>query len=213
MAFHDATMCFQTWLSCATCHPEGRADGLNWDLLNDGTGNPKNTKSLVWSHQTPPAMSLGVRPSMDMATEKGFHFIQFHVAGTQTVQDVRDYLHTLEPERSPHLVNGTLSPLAKRGREVFERADVGCSRCHSPPLFTDLKMYDVGTAGELDREEKEFDNPTCIEMWRTPPYLHEGSAPTLMHLLTTLNPGDHHGKTSALSQPDREALVAYLLSL
>ena len=33
---HDTTA------SCATCHPDGRSDGLNWDLLNDGIGNPKN---------------------------------------------------------------------------------------------------------------------------------------------------------------------------
>jgi len=42
--FHDGTRCFQNWLSCATCHPDGRVDGLNWDLLNDGLGNPKNAK-------------------------------------------------------------------------------------------------------------------------------------------------------------------------
>ncbi len=45
--FHDATICHQSWQSCASCHPDGRLDGLNWDLLNDGPGNPKNTKSLV----------------------------------------------------------------------------------------------------------------------------------------------------------------------
>ena len=41
--FRDARLCFQQWLSCATCHPDGRTDGLNWDLLNDGLGNPKDT--------------------------------------------------------------------------------------------------------------------------------------------------------------------------
>jgi hypothetical protein len=59
--FHDATIAHQSWQSCASCHPEGRMDGLNWDLLNDGIGNPKNTKSLVLSHRTPPAMSTGIR--------------------------------------------------------------------------------------------------------------------------------------------------------
>jgi DNA-binding beta-propeller fold protein YncE len=212
-AFHDATLCFQTWLSCATCHPEGRADGLNWDLLNDGSGNPKNTKSLVGSHKTPPSMWLGVRANMDMATEKGFHFIQFNVAGEETVQDVREYLRTLEPEKSPYLVNGKLSPKARKGRKVFENPEVGCANCHQSELFTDLKMYNVGTAGELDRDQTHFDNPTCLETWATPPYLHDGSASTVMDLLTTLNKGDRHGKTSQLSQEDREALVEYLLSL
>ena len=45
MLFNDAQLCFQGWQSCASCHPaDARADGLNWDLLNDGIGNPKNVK-------------------------------------------------------------------------------------------------------------------------------------------------------------------------
>ena len=47
MLFQDASCCFQKWQSCATCHPDARADGINWDLLNDGMGNPKQTKSLL----------------------------------------------------------------------------------------------------------------------------------------------------------------------
>jgi len=45
MLFNDALLCFQGWQSCTSCHPsDARADALNWDLLNDGLGNPKNTK-------------------------------------------------------------------------------------------------------------------------------------------------------------------------
>lgn len=61
--FHDVRTCFRGWQSCASCHPEGAADALNWDLLNDGEGNPKNTKGLLWSHRTPPAMVSGVHPA------------------------------------------------------------------------------------------------------------------------------------------------------
>ena len=45
--FNDGTVCHEHWQSCASCHPDGRGDGLSWDLLNDGAGNPKNTKSNV----------------------------------------------------------------------------------------------------------------------------------------------------------------------
>ncbi|MEE9368356.1 MAG: hypothetical protein V3V05_05780 [Pontiella sp.] len=48
--FNDAALCFQNWLSCATCHPDARTDGLNWDLLNDGIGSPKNAKSMLLIH-------------------------------------------------------------------------------------------------------------------------------------------------------------------
>ncbi|WP_242855560.1 RICIN domain-containing protein [Ruminiclostridium josui] len=59
--FHDASTTTQKWLSCASCHPDGRADGLNWDMPNDGIGNTKNTKSMLYVFDTPPAMWRGVR--------------------------------------------------------------------------------------------------------------------------------------------------------
>ena len=59
MNFHDADICFQQWQSCASCHPDARIDGLNWDLLNDDIGTPKNVKSMLLTYKTPPAMSAG----------------------------------------------------------------------------------------------------------------------------------------------------------
>ena len=32
--FHDASDCFERWQSCASCHPDARADGLNWDRVH-----------------------------------------------------------------------------------------------------------------------------------------------------------------------------------
>ena len=211
-AYHSADLCFQRWLSCASCHPDGRADGLNWDLLNDGIGNPKNTRSHVWSYKTPPVMWHGVRDSMETATKAGFMFIQFRIADETVMQDVQAYLRSLEPEKSPYLVNGKLSRRAKKGKKVFENAKVECAQCHPAPLFTDMKMHDVGTRHELDKSA-DFDTPTLVEMWRSGPYLHDGSAATMMDVLTTRNKDDRHGKTSALSKEDLEALVEYLLSL
>jgi DNA-binding beta-propeller fold protein YncE len=213
MIFHDGTYSFQKWLSCATCHPGGRADGLNWDLLNDGIGNPKNTKSLVWSDRTPPVMAMGVRASADIATEKGFQFIQFVKLPQADMDAVKAHLKSMEPEPSPFLVEGKLSPGAVKGKALFEDATVGCARCHPAPLYTDLKTHDVGTAHAQDGGVKGFDNPTLIELWRTAPYLHDGSARTLRDVITEHNKGDKHGKTSHLSAEQIDALVEYMLSL
>ena len=210
--FHDARHCFQHWLSCSTCHPDGRADGMNWDLVNDGLGNPKNARSLLWSHKTPPVMSLGVRESMEAAAEKGFQFIQFREIDPGDLKAVQAYLRSLEPEASPWLVAGRLSEKALRGKRLFEDAKVGCAKCHAAPLFTSLETHDVGTQHELDRTGR-FDTPTCIELWRTGPYLHDGSAVTLKDVLSVMNPDDKHGKTSHLSKNEIDALVEYLLSL
>jgi cytochrome c peroxidase len=118
----------------------------------------------------------------------------------------------MEPEPSPHLVGGRLSEKALRGKKIFEDAETGCSACHPAPLFTSLKTHDVGTKSALDRAA-DFDTPTCVELWRTGPYLHDGSAVTLREVVTTKNPQDKHGKTSHLSEDEIDALVQYLLSL
>jgi len=45
--FNDARMCFQQWQSCATCHPDGRTDGLEWAFPNaEGLGRPEMTCDL-----------------------------------------------------------------------------------------------------------------------------------------------------------------------
>jgi len=211
--FHDATLCFQHWLSCATCHPNGaRVDGMNWDLLNDGIGNPKNLKSLLLADRTPPMMWRGVREDMHHAVEKGF-FMLLRVPQEGEVEAVEAYLRSLRPQPSPYLEpGGGLSVAARRGEELFLSARTACAVCHPGPLFTDLLRHDVGTRGELDRVD-EFDTPTLIELYRTAPYLHDGRAATLREVLLDENRGDRHGFTAELTEEQLADLVAYLLSL
>jgi mono/diheme cytochrome c family protein len=205
--FHDARRCVDHWLSCATCHPEGRADGLNWDLFNDGAGNPKNTRSLLLSHRTPPAMALGVRPDMESASRAGFESILFRNASEADLRAVEAYLRSLEPVSSPRRAGA-----AERGRAIFESPEAGCASCHPAPLFTDLALHDVGTRGVFPWEDR-FDTPTLIELWRTAPYLHHGKAATLRDVFTRFNAGDRHGETSHLTAPELDALLEYLESL
>src|ERR1019366_6746690 len=101
-----------------------------------------------------------------------------------------------------------LSAAAERGKAVFERA--GCVECHPPPLFTDLRQYDVGTRRAFERPTDRFDTPTLAELWRTAPYLHDGSAATVCDVLTTRNQRDRHGKTSTLTGEELGDLCAYL---
>ena len=211
--FHDATICHQGWQSCASCHPDGRVDGLNWDLLNDGPGNPKNTKSLILCSQTPPAMSLGIRETAEQAVRSGLRHILFAKRPETEAVAIDAYLRSLQPTPSPRLVNGNLTRSALRGKALFESARTACSTCHPPGLFTDLRSYDVGTRGPYDKASDRFDTPTLVELWRTAPYLHDGSASTIREVLTTCNRHDKHGRTSSLSRRQIEDLCAYLLSL
>lgn len=211
MLFHDANICFQHWQSCASCHPgEARVDGLNWDLINDGIGNPKNAKSMLLSHKTPPAMISGIRDSAEIAVRAGIKYILFAERPDEEAQAIDAYLQTLKPAISPHRVEGELSEAAQRGQLVFEKA--GCSSCHSGPYYTDLQSYDVGTGTGMEKGLR-MDTPTLIESWRTGPYLHDGRAATMEEVFTQYNPDDIHGATSQLSLEEIHDLVEFVLSL
>jgi len=207
--FNDAALCFQMWQSCASCHPDARADALNWDLLNDGLGNPKNTKSMLLAHRTPPAMISGIRPSAEVAVRAGIRFIQFAIRPEEDAVAIDEYLKSLTPVPSPHLENGKRSAAAERGEQVFESA--GCAACHPGDLGTDLKKHDVGI-GPDQRGTKEFDTPTLVEVWRTAPYLFDGRAVAILEMLTKFNPKDTHGATSKLSKQQIDDLAEYILS-
>jgi cytochrome c peroxidase len=150
---------------------------------------------------------------MEAAAQAGFRHILFYEPDPDDLKAVQEYIRSLEPEPSPYLKpNGGLSGAARRGKALFDNPKVGCATCHPAPLYTDLKLHDVATSGELDRT-REFDTPTLVELWATGPYLHDGSATTLREVLTTSNKDDKHGATSHLSKKEIDALVAYLLSL
>ena len=205
--FNDATYCFQAWQSCNGCHPgDARTDGLNWDLLNDGMGNPKNCKSMLGSHETAPAMISGIRPDAETAVRAGFRHIQFVQIEDEHALAVDAYLKSLEAVPSPYLVDGKLSAKAEKGKEVFEQ--VGCKNCHHGPWFTEQKLHEIGTQGEFDHQNK-WDTPTLVETWRTAPYLHDGRAATMKDVFTQ----EKHGLRKNLSEEQIDQLVEYVLSL
>ncbi len=217
MFFHDATLCFQMWQSCASCHPiDGRPHPLNWDLLNDGIGNPKNTRSLLLSHETPPVMITGVRDKAETAVRAGIRYIQFAVRPEEDARVIDEYLRSLTPLPSPHMVKSRwtgkikLSKDARKGKKTFKKAK--CFQCHAGPYYTDKRKYDVGTAN-ANEESKAFDTPSLIEVWRTAPYLNDGRAATMKDVLTTFNENGKHGKTSGLSEEEIQQLAEYVLSL
>lgn len=204
MYFHDASLCFQSWQSCASCHPnEARMDGLNWDQKNDGFGNPKNTKSLLLSHETPPSMITGIRKDAEAAVRAGYKYI-FFAAENETITHAMDvWLKSLTPLQSPYLVDGELSDAAQKGKILF---DAHCASCHSGPYYTDMKQYKIDWAIGPDKEVK-MDVPTLRETWRTAPYLYDGRAYTMREVL------DIHGPATKVSDNELNDLAEYVLSL
>lgn len=214
LLFNDASICFQGWQSCSSCHShDARVDGMNWDNLNDGIGNPKSAKSLLNAHRSPPSMWLGVRADAFVSVRAGIRNSMFTVQPPEVADALDAYLQSLKPIPSPHLVSGKLSPAALRGQELFLSDAVGCADCHNGELYTDQKFHAVGTIGKFDQPANRFDTPSLIEVWRSGPYLHDGRAATLRDVLTTCNQEDKHGATSQLKPEQIQDLVEFVLSL
>jgi YVTN family beta-propeller protein len=145
------------------------------------------------------------------------------------LDDLAAYVSSLnEPARSPfRQTDGTLTETALRGKVLFLSPALQCASCHIPPRFTDSVVtlnptnfirHDVGTltpasgsrlGGSLDG----LDTPSLLGVWSSAPYLHDGSAATLLDVLTTKNVADQHGITSMLTTNQLADLIAYLLSL
>jgi cytochrome c peroxidase len=222
--------CFQTWQSCATCHPDGRDDALYWDLPNDGVNNTKNTKSLLMATLTPPAMWRGVRPGAMAAIQAGFRHIEFAEPQSNAAEQVEAYLRdmravpspdldarTLEPPRTnsascakchvPGVPRGTLTDAARRGTALFE-GRAGCAACHPHPTFTTGKQADPGLGTSV-----QYDIPSLVEVWRTAPYMYSGEAITLRAAVIDHNFLQRRGRTRELTEQEVEDLLAYVRSL
>ena len=204
--FNDAKYCFQNWQSCNGCHPgDGRTDGLNWDNLNDGIGNPKNCKSMLYAHATAPSMISGIRENAEKAVRAGYKYIQFNEVSEDIARCVDEYLKSLRPVPSPYLIDGKLSEKAKAGKIVFHKYK--CDDCHNGPYHTDCKTYIIGEDVEF---EKGWDTPTLTEVWRTAPYLFDGRAATMNEVFSV----HRHGlKNKKISAKEIEDLVEYVNSL
>lgn len=90
--------------------------------------------------------------------------------------------------RSPYRnADGTMTAAGLAGETVFN--DLNCMSCHSGTGLTDSTLgaetlHDVGTlrttSGQrLGAALNGIDTPTILGVWNTPPYFHDGSAPTL----------------------------------
>ncbi|MDI3285443.1 hypothetical protein [Polyangium sp. 15x6] len=129
--------------------------------------------------------------------------------------------------KSPYRSNDPAALASRqKGKDIFFSVEAGCSTCHAPPHFTvsalvadkSYVLHDVGTLGpgsgsRLGGPLPGLDTPTLRGLWKSAPYLHDGSAPTLRAVLRDRNATDQHGKTSHLDDADLDDLERYLLTI
>ncbi len=229
------------WIACSSCHPDGHSDGRVWhnpEGLRKTTAlfGLAHTHPLHWSADRDEVQDFEytIRGRLMQGSglargaikrKDGFHPTELEedLSGRSADLDaLAIYSNSFEYTLSPHIPSpGKLSTQAQRGKELFFSKEVGCAACHRGSYYTDstlqkpYRLHDVGT-GREDRSEKmgtKYDTPTLLGVYRTPPYLHDGSAATLRDVLTTCNKQDKHGKTSHLHGNQIDDLVEFLSSL
>ncbi len=229
------------WVACSSCHPDGLHDGRVWqnpEGLRKTTAfvGMAHTHPLHWSGDRDEVQDFEytIRSKLmqgagflkgQMKSKVGFHKVELEEktgGRNKDLDAIAIYCNSLDYPLSPHIAApGKLTPAAQRGKEVFARKEVGCATCHSGPYYTDSRLekpfnlHDIGTGGS-DKSEKmgtRYDTPTLLGIYRSAPYLHDGSAKTLLDVVTTQNKDDKHGKTSHLTKNEVADLVEFLKSL
>ncbi len=239
----DARMNLNGYLSCASCHVDGGSDERVWDFTDRGEGfrNTISLHGRRGTGHGRVHWSANFDEIQDFEHDirgafrgRGFMSDAEFNSGTrnQSLGDpkaglsreldaIAAYVASLvEVPPSPHRnSDGSLTADGEAGKTIFE--SLQCASCHAGNDFTDSPLdtlHDVGTikstsGSRLGQPITGLDTPTLKGVWATAPYLHDGSAPALMDVLTTLNPFDQHGATSQLNQAELQQLVAYLLQI
>lgn len=144
--------------------------------------------------------------SMELEKDRPFDALTTHVI-PQIKQEFESVVRHLRPPRYPYAIDETL---AAAGRALFDSRELGCSRCHGkydgrghvrwPGVHADVGTDPARLEVVTPQFVQAFDqSPLAAEgrlipsrgyaatpltgVWANFPYLHNGSVPTLHHLL------------------------------
>jgi cytochrome c peroxidase len=231
-------------LACAGCHPDGRDDGHVWHEATFDTvdglhtnfvgtyenipdiakkkGAPRRTPLLAgmlgaagpygWHGESP---DLGSRLNAGMGLHRWGGMPQ-NIGGAGLGRATLIAIFAREGLVPPPRENRELTEQEKHGRDIFNKPDVQCAKCHVPDKnYTDRESYPLRKLPVVDgfdeESNQEFKTPSLRFVSGRAPYFHDGRASSLEKLIE-MN-GDRMGNTSRLSAEDREALVAFLRTL
>ncbi|HTR56334.1 MAG TPA: hypothetical protein VMJ10_36925 [Kofleriaceae bacterium] len=227
------------WVSCASCHLEGRSDAVTWRFAQGPRDTPSNAGGMIGT-------GFLFRTADRTQVQDYWRTINIEQGGSfdSTAQaDLLAALETFVDHAMPLPIPPTTDPAkVARGMQIFNDPAVACSTCHSGPRFTDsgagnptldlsgpVNLHDGTASGlgtcvttgypdvahaDIDGDPRAacmFDTPSLSGVASTPPYLHDGSAPTLHDVLEQTR--GKMGDITSLSADDEDALVEYLRSL
>jgi mono/diheme cytochrome c family protein len=191
--------------ACASCHPDGRDDGLTWATPN----GPRRTKMLA-------GMLSGTAPfswdgkSPDVRDHLQDTFKRLSGEGGLRSLELRALTAYVESLDAPPRTGAGDQAKVARGAALFKSEAAKCSTCHNGDALTDHERHDVQSQHAADRTP-EFDTPSLRFISGRAPYYHDGRYKTLHELLTASD--GKMGHTAQLSEDDLAALETYLRTL
>lgn len=221
------------WVSCSTCHLEGRSDAITWRFEEGPRDTPTNAGGMLGT-------GFLFRTADRTRVQDYWRTINIEQGGRFDPSDPQ--IGSLLDAIAGYVNYGIPLPIAPttdatlvaRGKVVFDT--LGCGACHAGPRFTDsgsgnptldlagpIVLHDVGTCDTTgfpdaphedidgdDRAPCAFDTPSLSGLASSPPYFHDGSAKTIREAAQRMIEGT--GATPP-TQGDLDALVEYLKSL
>jgi len=208
IVFHSAgdTRISKDGRACASCHPDGRDDGITWATPE----GPRRSIMLAGRVST-------AAPYAWNGTTKTLHdhlsltFDRLDGTGLKSLEleGLVAYVSTMRPPVAQQDAHAS-DPKVARGAAIFASKETGCSTCHSGATFSDGATHDVKSKTDSDRGTK-FKTPTLHFVGGTGPYFHDGRYKTLHDLLRDVD--GKMGHTKHLSEPDLDSLEAFMRTL
>ncbi|MCA9493779.1 MAG: c-type cytochrome [Myxococcales bacterium] len=188
-------------VSCATCHFDGRDDGVTWTFREKEGKVHLQTPSLAGSvSETVP---LTWRSGVDSVGDEALLTTTLRMGGHGPTDEQLDAIGAfVDSTRLPILPDQDQTQI-ELGRAIFESEDVGCASCHAGARGTDNRLHTV--------VDLTTNTPGLSGIAASAPYLHDGSLQTLRDVLEWAR-GGQMGDTSSLNEQEMDALEAYLRS-
>ena len=190
-------------MACASCHPEGRQDGLSWRLGGAILQTPMLAGRVT---NTEPYKREGLDPSL----RASFKHTMLRLGGrpealrNRELDDLTAYVRSLPAATRPTVADANA---VARGKALFE-GTLGCDGCHDGDVMSDGLQYPFDAWG-LDMT----DTPSLVGLAHTAPYYHDGSAVDLYALVTDKGSVHEMADFSELTEAQSRDLVAYLETL
>jgi large repetitive protein len=229
----DTRLARDGYLSCASCHNDGGQDGRTWDMTGFGEGLRNTVSlrgragsgqgAMHWSGNFDEVQDFEAQIRSFAAGSGLMTDAQFNTgtrnqplgdkkAGISADLDaMASYLGSLNAfAPSPNFSGAALSLAAQNGKGLFQ--DLNCASCHGgsafsisslTPLLKDVGTIKASSGQRLGAALTGLDVPTLRDVWSSAPYLHDGSATTLVDAISA-------HKTMSLTTADLNGLASYL---